>query len=316
MSDSERERDRAWQTLDGVLQASLVEQRRARRWGVFFKLLTFGYLIVAVLLFYPGRLTPAMSAGEHTAVVRVEGTIAADQHAAADTVAQGLRRAFEHGDTRAVLLVINSPGGSPVQAEYIYKEMQRLRAEHDTIPLYAVIGDVGASGAYYIAAAAERIYASPASLIGSIGVVSGSFGFVEAMDKVGVERRLFTAGEHKGLLDPFSPLQERDAAFWQSVLQETHELFVERVKSGRGERLAKDSDVFSGLLWGGRQARELGLVDDFGSPGEVARDVVGVERTVDFTVRPDPLQALFSRFGTAVGRGAAQALQWQAPALR
>lgn len=313
MTDPTRDKDdsRAWRAIDTALQASLVEQRRTRRWGIFFKLLTFGYLLLAVWLFYPGRMAAPVSSDGHTAVVRVEGIIADGQRAGADTLVTGLRRAFESGGTRAVLLVINSPGGSPVQADYVYNEMLRLRAAHPDTPLYAVIGDVGASGAYYIAAAADRIYAAPASLVGSIGVVSGSFGFVDAMEKLGVERRLFTAGAHKGLLDPFSPLQESETDFWQQVLQRTHQQFIDRVQAGRGDRLADDPDLFSGLIWSGEQALELGLIDGLGSPGQVAREVVGVEQIVDFTPRRDPFELLTSRLGTAVGEGLALALQRQ-----
>lgn len=301
---------RAWRALDKVLQASLIEQRRARRWGIFFKLLTFGYVLVAFLLLAPKGLPPAPSGSGHTAVVRVEGLIADGERAAANHIIAGLQRAFEHSNTRAVLLLINSPGGSPVQADYIYNEMLRLQAMHPDTPLYAVISDMGASGAYYLAAAANRIYAAPSSLVGSIGVVSGSFGFVQALEKLGVERRLFTAGDHKGLLDPFSPLEDSEVEFWQQVLERTHQQFISRVRDGRGTRLKDDPDLFSGLVWSGEQALELGLIDGLASAGQVARDVVGVEAIVDFTVRPAPLERLTGILGTAVGRSLAQALQF------
>lgn len=300
--------DRAWQVLDRVVQSSVVEQRRARRWGIFFKLLTFAYLFFALWLFYPGRLGPtAVTSVSHTAVVRLEGVIADGQNAAADTVAKGMRRAFENEGTRAVMLVINSPGGSPVQSEYVYNEIRRLRGAYPDIELYAVISDIGASGAYYIASAADKIYASPASLVGSIGVVSGSFGFVDAMEQLGVERRLFTAGEHKGLLDPFSPLKEEEGKFWQEVLNQTHQQFIDRVKTGRGDRLADDPQIFSGLVWTGEKAQQLGLVDGLASPGQVARDIIGEEKIVDFTVRPNPIDALLGRLGASVGEGVARA---------
>lgn len=316
MRSSSHDDQRAWQALDKVLHASLTEQRRARRWGIFFRLLTFAYLLAAFLLFRPGGSGPVVPPGGHTAVVRVEGVIADGERASADHIVTGLQRAFEQENSRAVLLVINSPGGSPVQADYVYNEMLRLQAEHPGTPLYAVIGDMGASGAYYIAAAASRIYAAPASLVGSIGVVSGSFGFVDAMERLGVERRLFTAGEHKGLLDPFSPLREEEVSFWEQVLERTHQQFIARVREGRGDRLVDDPELFSGLVWSGEQALELGLVDGFASPGQVAREVVGTEHIVDFTARPAPLEFLTSVLGTAVGKGVAHALQGSGSPLR
>lgn len=311
----EQDNRQAWGLLEKVVQGSLQEQRRARRWSIFFKLLTFGYLVAAVWLFYPREL-PGVSAatGPHVGAVRLDGVIAEGERASADMVARGLRRAFEQERVEAVMLVINSPGGSPVQSEYLYNEIRRLRQRHPHKPVYAVIGDIGASGAYYIAAAADHIYASPASLVGSIGVVSGGFGFVDALDKLGIERRLFTAGESKALLDPFSPLPESQREHWQQVLDETHALFTERVREGRGERLQDTPELFSGLIWSGRQAIDLGLVDGLGSPGQVARDVIGVEAVVDYTVRRDPLQTLLSRMSSSAGEGFARGLQyWLGP---
>lgn len=287
---------RALEKLVGALTA---EQRKSRRWGIFFKFLTFLYLF-ALLFMFRGPLmggldTAAVEA--HTAVVEVNGTIASDTHASADNLVGALRRAFEAENARAVVMRINSPGGSPVQAGYVYDEIVRLREQHPDKKVYAVISDIGASGAYYIAAAADEIYANRASLVGSIGVVSGGFGFTELMDKAGVERRLYTAGENKAFLDPFSPEEPGEVAFWNEVLEKTHEQFIEYVRKGRGERLADDERLFSGLVWTGEQALDLGLVDGLGSTSWVAREVVGEEELVDYTVQPSP----FKQFSDALG---------------
>lgn len=287
------------QALEKLVGALTAEQRKSRRWGIFFKFLTFLYLF-ALLFMFRGPLmggldTTAVEA--HTAVVEVNGTIASDTHASADNLVGALRRAFEAENARAVVMRINSPGGSPVQAGYVYDEIVRLREQHPDKKVYAVISDIGASGAYYIAAAADEIYANRASLVGSIGVVSGGFGFTELMDKAGVERRLYTAGENKAFLDPFSPEEPGEVAFWNEVLEKTHEQFIEYVRKGRGERLADDERLFSGLVWTGEQALDLGLVDGLGSTSWVAREVVGEEELVDYTVQPSP----FKQFSDALG---------------
>lgn len=304
---AEPQTDRAWQTLEKVVTASLDEQRRSRRWSNLFKGLTFLYLFVALWLFWPRAQVP-LTGESYVGMVRVDGPIADGEAASADNIAQGLRKAFEDERARAVLLSINSPGGSPVQAGYVYNEIRRLRAKYPDKKLYAVIRDIGASGAYYIAAAADDIYADQASLVGSIGVISASFGFTELMEKIGVERRLFISGENKAMLDPFSPLQANQQALWQTVLDKTHRQFIERVKSGRGDRLKDDPTLFSGMVWNGEQAAELGLIDGFGSPGQVARDVIGVEQVVDLSVGRDPVRELLKRFGTSVGEGLARGL--------
>jgi protease-4 len=305
------EQDRAWYMLEKVINESQTEQRRARRWGVFFKLLTFVYLIGAMLLFSPlsqqGGTEALFSAGkEHTAVVRVHGVIAEDQEASANAIVTGLRSAFESSKTKAVLLVINSPGGSPVQANYVYDEIKRLRGKYPNIPLYAVIGDIGASGAYYIASAADKIYASESSLVGSIGVTAAGFGFVEAMNKLGIERRNYTSGEHKSFLDPFAPAKPDETAFWQQVLDQTHQQFIKRVRDGRGNRLKETPDMFTGLIWNGQQALALGLIDGMGSPGQVARDVVGAEDIVDYTPKKNPFDALAGKLGASAGAAFAE----------
>lgn len=300
------ETGRDWKLIEKLVMSLQSEQRRSRRWGIFFKLLTFAYLfslLVIVWSPFDGGLTTA--AGKHTALVEVNGPIAADELASADNIAGSLRSAFEQDDAVAVILRINSPGGSPVQSGYIYDEIKRLRDEHPDKKVYAVISDIGASGAYYIAAAADEIYANRASLVGSIGVVAGGFGFTGVMDKLGVERRLYTAGDNKAFLDPFSPEQAQEVTFWQSVLQNTHQQFIEAVKKGRGDRLADDEQLFSGLVWSGEQALELGLIDGLGSTSHVARQVVGQEDLVDYSQHKSPLQDLVDRIGVSFGEGVA-----------
>lgn len=314
-----RKEDRkAWQLLEKTLLASVQEQRRSRRWGIFFKSLTFLYLIGALFLLSPlSNLEGGATAGKpHTALIEVRGTIADRQEASADNLVTSLRRAFKNEQTRAVVLRINSPGGSPVQAGYVYDEIRRLRGLHPDIPVYAVIADMGASGAYYIAAAADRIYADKASLVGSIGVTAAGFGFVETLGKLGIERRTYTAGEHKAFLDPFQPERADEREFWQGVLNTTHEQFIEQVRKGRGDRLKEDPDLFSGLVWSGEQAVELGLVDGLSSASAVARDVVGAEELVDFTHRESPFQRFSRQLGTSIGNTLAMHLGLTAPQLR
>nr|WP_286241061.1 signal peptide peptidase SppA [Neptuniibacter halophilus] len=289
--------------IEKTLNGLFVEQRRARRWGVFFKLLTFAYLFGLLAMFFIGKdLTPDVAQKDHTAVIEIKGTISADDPANADNIIWGLRDAFEAPHAKAVVLRINSPGGSPVQAGYIYDEIKRLRAMYPEKPLYAVIMDIGASGAYYIAAAADSIYADKASLVGSIGVVAGGFGFVDLMDKVGVERRLYTAGEHKAFLDPFSPSNQGEEQFWQSVLNTTHQQFIDQVRKGRGDRIKDDPKLFSGLVWTGEQALELGLIDGLGSTGYVAREVVQAEKLIDYTPQPEPWKQIVDELGVSVTR--------------
>ncbi len=313
---ADRNDGRAWSVLEKVVNSSLDEQRRARRWGIFFKLLTFAYLFAAVWMFVPRDGIRTVTADSYVGVVRVDGVIAADELASADNIVTGLRAAFEDERTRAVMLAINSPGGSPVQSGYVYNEIRRLRDKYPDKKLYAVIGDIGASGAYYIAAAADAIYADQASLVGSIGVISGSFGVTGLMEKLGVERRLVTAGENKAMLDPFSPFPESQRELWKSVVDTTHRQFIERVKSGRDGKLKDDPLLFSGMVWSGEQALALGLIDGLGSPGQVARDVVGTEEIVDFSRGRDPLHQLLKGLGVEFGAGLAQGVATAAPQLR
>nr|WP_106593199.1 signal peptide peptidase SppA [Marinobacterium halophilum] len=281
-----------------------VEHRRSRRWGIFFKLLTFTYLFSLMALFWIGNNldTEKVIPHAHTAVVEIKGPIMDDGDASADMIIGALRNAFKAEQSQAVILRINSPGGSPVQSGYVYDEIKRLRALYPQKKVYAVISDIGASGAYYIAAAADEIYADKASLVGSIGVISSSFGFVDLIDKLGVERRTLTAGENKAFLDPFSPLSDKDRAFWQTVLNTTHQQFIDQVKKGRGDRLQDNDKLFTGLVWTGEQALELGLIDGLGSSSMVARDVVGAEKLVDYTAHPRAIDRLIERLGVSVAK--------------
>jgi protease-4 len=311
--------EKAWKLLEKTLQAGVVEQRRARRWGVFFKLLAFIYLFGALALFAPGlKLDKAASAESHTALIEVRGMIMADEEASADNIVGSLRAAFEDKKTKGIVLRINSPGGSPVQSGYIYDEIKRLRGEHPDTKVYAVISDLGASGAYYIASAADQIYADKASLVGSIGVTAATFGFVGVMEKVGVDRRVYTSGEHKAFLDPFQPQKAEETRFWQGVLETTHKQFIDSVKKGRGERLKVDQhpELFSGLIWSGEQALQLGLVDALGSSSYVAREVVGAKDIVDFTRKENPFDRFTKKLGASVAERLALWMGFQGPALR
>ena len=290
------------EVLEKLVLTSLAEQRRTRRWGLVFR---FTWLALAIFLIVvwadPEWLHPDPG-GRHSALVEVRGLIADGGDTSADRVVAGLRAAFEDSGTAGVILRVNSPGGSPVQAGYISDEIVRLRTLHPDTPIHAVITDVAVSGGFYVAAAADAIYASRSSLVGSIGVSIDGFGFTDAMDKLGVERRLITAGRHKGLLDPFSPVKDEELAHLRSLLEEIHDEFIEVVKRGRGDRLAADADLFSGLIWTGAQGIELGLVDAFGSSSYVAREVIGAEDIVDFTFRPSRLEAIADRIGAGIAR--------------
>lgn len=288
--------------LERLAFMSLAEQRRTRRWNLVFRFAWLALAVcVAVFWVDPQWLHPERG-GPHSALVDVRGMIADEGDTSADEVVAALRAAFEDSDTAGVILRINSPGGSPVQAGYISDEIVRLRGLYPETPVYAVIADMAVSGGYYVAASADSIYASKSSVVGSIGVLMSGFGFVDAMDKLGVERRLVTAGEHKGLLDPFSPTTDEDVAHFRSLLRDVHNEFIEVVQRGRGDRLAADADLFSGLVWTGARSIELGLVDALGSSGYVAREVIGAEEIVDFTVRPEPLDAIADRLGVSVAR--------------
>ena len=279
----------------------LREQRRSRRWGIFFKLLAFAYVSIFLLLSFPDIRDYGPFSGEPvTALVDLQGVIAHGSEASADNIVTGLRAAFKNKATAGVIVRINSPGGSPVQAGYINDEIYRLREKYPDIPLYAVVEDICASGGYYVAVAADRIYADKASIVGSIGARMDGFGFVESMEKLGIERRLLTAGENKGFLDPFSPLKDQHVAHVEQVLGDVHQQFVNTVLKARRDKLADNEELFSGLIWTGEQSIALGLIDEFGSSAFVAREVIGAEKIINFTPRILSLKGLLGDVGSNV----------------
>ncbi|SDM47328.1 protease-4 [Oryzisolibacter propanilivorax] len=305
------------EVLEKLVLATVREQRAARRWRIFWRFAWIA-LVLAVLWTLGSReLAGAAKSGPHTAVVDIKGEIAAGNEASAEFVVAAMRSAFEDPGSQAVVLLINSPGGSPVQAGIINDEIGRLKAKHGK-PVYAVVEETCASAAYYIASAADDIFVDKASIVGSIGVLMDGFGFTGVMDKLGVERRLITAGENKGFLDPFSPMSERQREYAQAMLDQIHEQFISVVKAGRGERLKETPEIFSGLFWTGQQAVELGLADQLGNLDYVAREVVKAEDVIDYTRRDNVAERLARRFGAAVGAGAMKALAGGqvAPALR
>ena len=286
--------------IEKLAGAALKEQRRARRWGIFFKLLGFAYLTILILLVLDWRGPEPLGAGKHTALVDVVGVIDARGDASADRVTEALQNAFKNRNTKGVILRINSPGGSPVQAGIIYDEIRRLRRVYPNIPLYAVVEDICASGGYYIAAATDKIYVDKASIVGSIGVIMDGWGFTETMEKLGVERRLLVAGENKAFLDPFSPADEKQKKYAQSMLDEIHKQFIDVVKKGRGKRLKETPEMFSGLLWTGAKSIELGLSDGYGTVDSVARDVIKAEDIVDYTQKENIAERFAKRFGATM----------------
>jgi protease-4 len=291
--------------IERLATAALREQRRSRMWGIFFKLLFFTYLTVMILLAVDWRdKTAEVTGGSHTALVELSGLIAPGSDASAEKINASLRAAFKDGSTKGVVLRINSPGGSPVQAQNIYDEIRRLRKKHPAIPLYAVVEDICASGGYYVAAAADRIYVTRSSIVGSVGVRMDGFGVTGLMQKLGVERRLLTAGKNKGFLDPFLPEDEKQKQYAQAMLDQIHQQFIGDVRQGRGKRLKETPEIFSGLVWTGQQSLELGLADGYGTLNSVARDVIKAEKVVDYTQKEN----LAEKFARRFGAGAASAL--------
>ena len=301
--------------LEKLVFATIKEQRASRRWRFIGRLLWSFVILTALWLIFFKDTTAKTSSTPHTAVVEIKGEIASGADASAEFVVAAMRSAFEDSGSRAVVLLINSPGGSPVQAGIINDEMQRLKAKYDK-PLYAVVEESCASAAYYIASAADEIFVDKASIVGSIGVLMDGFGFTGVMDKLGVERRLLTAGENKGFLDPFSPMSEKQHEFAQQMLDQIHQQFIKVVKTGRGDKLKETPETFSGLFWTGQQAVEMGLADKLGSLDYVAREVVKAEDVVDYTRRDNVAERLAKRFGAAVGAGSVQALRGMVPAIR
>jgi protease-4 len=302
-------------TLEKLAFATLQEQRSGRRWRSFTSLAWLVFLITLLWLLF-GRVggQPSNTATPHTAMVEIKGEIASGADASADAILAAVRSAFEENNAQAVVLLINSPGGSPVQAGIVNDEIRRLKAKYDK-PVYAVVEETCASAAYYIAVSADKIFVDKASVVGSIGVLMDGFGFTGLMDKLGVERRLMTAGENKGFLDPFSPQTDKQRAYAQAMLDQIHRQFIDVVKAGRGKRLKETPDTFSGLFWNGQQAVAMGLADQLGNLDYVAREVVKAEDIVDYTRRDNVAERLAKRFGAATGEAAMHALK-SAPSFR
>ena len=304
MAEADWERD----VIEKLAFSALREQRRSRRWGIFFKLLGFAYLVVLLLVVLDWRAQDGLTSGKHTALVDVVGVIDPKGDASADRVTESLQNAFKNKNTQGVILRINSPGGSPVQAGIIYDEIRRLRGIYPNVPMYAVVEDICASGGYYIAAAADRIYVDKASIIGSIGVIMDGWGFTGTMEKLGVERRALVSGENKSFLDPFSPIDDKQKRHAQSMLDDIHKQFIDVVRKGRGKRLKESPDIFSGLLWTGERSIELGLSDGFGSVDFVAREVIKAEDIFDYTKKQDFTERFAKRFGAALAGAFAKVL--------
>ena len=284
--------------LEKLLVATLDEQRAKRRWSIFFKSLGFAYLMVVLVAVVDWGASPGAQE-RHTALVNLQGVIEAKGEANAENLVAALDSAFEEKNVAGVILRINSPGGSPVQAGIINDEIRRLRGKYPDKPLYAVVEDMCASGGYYVAVAADQIYVDKASIVGSIGVLMDGFGFTGAMDKVGVERRLFTAGENKGFLDSFSPLAPQHRAHIQTLLNGIHQQFIDVVRAGRGKRLKESPEMFSGLMWTGEQSVQLGLADAYGTVDSVARDVIKAEKVLDYSVKDNIAERFAKRLGAA-----------------
>ncbi|SDH53414.1 S49 family peptidase [Propionivibrio dicarboxylicus] len=316
--ESPNDNDPLWdrKLLERIAFESLKEQRAKRRWGVFFKLAALAYLLAVLVLVVDWGGSEKLADGKHTALINLHGTIEASGDTSADKINGALQSAFEDKGTAGVVLRINSPGGSPVQSGIVYDEIRRLRAKHPQIPLYAVVEDICASGGYYIASAADQIYVDKASIVGSIGVLMSGFGFTGTMDKLGVERRLLTAGTNKGFMDPFSPQDEKQKQHAQILLAEVHKQFIEVVRQGRGARLKETPDMFSGLMWAGSQSIEMGLADGLGTVDSVARDVVKAETVLDYSVKENIAERFAKKLGAEAGQTLGSRILGAFPTLR
>jgi len=286
--------------LERVALSSIVEQRRARRWSIFFKLLFLTYIIIiSGIAMSPMSDVASLSQGPHTAVVDVKGVIISGGEADADNIIKSLNNAIKDPNTQGLILRVNSPGGSPVQSSYIYEAIRKIKSEHPELPIHAVVEDLCASGCYFIAAAVDKIFVNQSSIVGSIGVVMNGFGFTDTLKILGVERRLYTAGKHKGFLDPFSDVNPEEKAHVQSMLNDIHSEFIQSVKRGRGERLTNNPDLFSGLVWAGSESIKLGLTDAVGDVRSVAKNEIGAEKIVDFTTKQPFIERLAKSMGAA-----------------
>lgn len=302
--------------LEQLAMAALKEQRAKRRWSIFFRFAVLAYFLIALVVWIDWGSGETLSDGKHTALVNLNGVIESTGDNSADKVNNALQAAFKDKNTSGVILRINSPGGSPVQSGIIYDEIRRLRAKYPNIPLYAVVEDICASGGYYVAAAADKIFVDKASVVGSIGVRMDSFGFTGVMEKVGVERRLVTAGDNKGFLDPFSPQDEKQKAHAEALLSEVHRQFIDAVRQGRGQRLKETPELFSGLIWTGARGVQMGLADEFGTVDSVARDVIKAEDVLDYSLKENIAERFAKRLGASAGNSFAARLFGSSAPLR
>jgi len=297
------QQDNNWekQTIEKIAMESLIQQKSSRRWSVFFKLVSLIYLGWVLFFVLTSSNNSTIATGDFTALITLNGEIGIDSEVSAINVKSSLKEAYENPGTKALILAINSPGGSPVQSGIINDEITRYKSLHPQIPVYAVIEDICASGGYYIAVAADKIFVDKASIVGSIGVLMNGFGFDKAIKNLGVERRLITSGENKAILDPFLPVKPKQREFMQDLLKEVHNQFIEAVKKGRGNKLALNSDIFSGLFWSGESAIKLGLADGYGDMDLVAREIIGHEKIIDFTIQSNFADRFAKKLGASIG---------------
>ncbi|MDO9049009.1 MAG: signal peptide peptidase SppA [Methylobacter sp.] len=299
-------RESGWEreVIEKLALAAVTEQTRARRWSVFFKSLMFAYLIAVfgVAIYPKFSQDIGGESKDHTAVIDVVGMIAEGKDANADSIIESLRNAVKDKHTKGIILHANSPGGSPVQSSYVYEEIRKIKKEHPGLPIYAVVSDICASGCYFIVSASDKIFVNPSSLVGSIGVLMDGFGFVDVMQKLGVERRLFTAGAHKAMLDPFSPSKEDETHYVQNLLNQVHQQFIGAVKAGRGDRLKETPELFSGLVWTGEEGVKLGIVDGVGNQDYVSKELIGAETLVDFSRQEHLLDKIAGKLGASFGQ--------------
>jgi protease-4 len=297
------QQDNNWekQTIEKIAMESLIQQKSSRRWSVFFKLVSLIYLGWVLFFVLTSSNNSTIATGDFTALITLNGEIGVDSEVSAINVKSSLKEAYENPGTKALILAINSPGGSPVQSGIINDEITRYKSLHPQIPVYAVIEDICASGGYYIAVAADKIFVDKASIVGSIGVLMNGFGFDKAIKNLGVERRLITSGENKAILDPFLPIKPKQREFMQDLLKEVHNQFIEAVKKGRGNKLAFNSDIFSGLFWSGESAIKLGLADGYGDMDLVAREIIGHEKIIDFTIQSNFADRFAKKLGASIG---------------
>ena len=290
--------------IEKVALAAITEQTKARRWSVFVRSLVFLYILVffGVSMYPKIKQNMGGSGSQHTAIIDVTGVIAEDKEANAADIIDSLRDAVKDENTKGIILHSNSPGGSPVQSNYVYEEIRNIKKEHPNLPIYAVVSDICASGCYYIASASDKIFVNPSSLIGSIGVIMDGFGFVDAMQKIGVERRLLTAGSHKAMLDPFSPPKADETRYMQELIDQVHQQFITAVKTGRGDRLKETPDMFSGLVWTGEAGIKIGVADAYGNDDFVAKTIIGAEKQVDYTQKTSFIDKMTSKLGASFGQ--------------